>query len=350
MVGDERRGDAGRPPVGGVSRPPGPAVAAVPPRTSAVLDIGSHSVLLLVVAVGDDGRSRPLDEALVTTRLGEGLVAGRALAPLAAARTRDAVVSLVGRARAAGATAVWAFATAAVRDAGDGAAWADGVARAAGVEVDVLTGAREAALAWAATRTLRPDDRPGIGADLGGRTLELTCGTAGVAAEAAEAVSLPLGALVLTERHLRDDPPGASARCALADAVDAQLARAPLVAAARGAALVVSGGTATTLAALDLGLVRYDPGRVHGHRLARREVEAAVERLCGVPLRTRATLCGLDPGRAAVLPAGAIVLARLLGALDAPELRVSDHGVRHAYLAERLAARGAPVGRDAPWR
>ncbi|TMA98913.1 MAG: hypothetical protein E6J70_13955, partial [Deltaproteobacteria bacterium] len=95
--------------------PAGGAPAGVGRRgtVAAVIDVGSNSVLLLAVAVGADGRARPVDAALETTRLGTRLTDGGALDPAARARTVAAVEALAVRARRAGAERVWAFATAA---------------------------------------------------------------------------------------------------------------------------------------------------------------------------------------------------------------------------------------------
>src|SRR5262249_22306928 len=151
---------------------------------------------------------------------------------------------------------------------------------------------------------------------------ELTLGQGG-AIEAT--VSLPLGVLALTERHA--DAPAL---------VDVALATTDLPASARmrGADVVASGGTATALAALDLGLSRYDPARVHRHPLA-------VARLAALAADAeRAGGDVLDPGRARVLPAGACVLEHVAHAVGAGTVRVSEHGVRHAYLRQRLAEEG----------
>jgi len=106
---------------------------------AAVIDIGSNSVLLLTVAV-ERGRARVLDQALAVTRLGTGLRPGGRLDADALARTRDAVVAFAARARARGAPRVWAFATAALREAADGSATAGAIAATAGVPVEVLSG------------------------------------------------------------------------------------------------------------------------------------------------------------------------------------------------------------------
>ena len=130
---------------------------------------------------------------------------------------------------------------------------------------------------------------------------------------------------------------------AAVSAVDAALATTDLPARARGLAMVASGGTATALAALDLRLAAYDPHRVHGHLLEAATLDLQTQRVLALPEAGRAALPGLDTGRAAILPAGAIILTRTAAASGAARVRVSDHGVRHAYLRERLAALG--VGR-----
>ena len=309
---------------------------------AAVLDVGSNSSLLLAVAVDATGRARALDEALVTTRLGAGLRAGGALDPAARARTHAAVADLIARARAAGADRVWAFATGAVRRAVDGPAFIAELAEANGIPVEVLRGAREATLAYrAAVHGLGLDDAPVLVTDIGGATTELTTGRGDAIGTTA---SVPLGALALTETYVHDAG-------AIVAAVDMALAGIPSLASARGRAksLIASGGTATALAAIDLGLTRYDPARVHGHRLGRGVVAGLAERLLRMPATERAGLGGLDPGRAAILPAGALVLDGILRCVDAGEVIVSDHGVRHAYLRERLADAGLTPDLRALW-
>ena len=307
-----------------------------PARTAlvaAVIDVGSNSVLLLTVALEPDRPARAIDEALATTRLGAGLCPGGALDPGAYDRTREAVAAFVARARAAGAWRTWAFATGAVRDATDGPEFVAELVALSGVPLEVLSGEEEARLAYAAVRA-------GLGlghgellvADVGGRTTELALGaTDGVMA----AASLPLGALSLAEAH-------GTALPRLAASAEIGLAASALPASARtrGARLAASGGTATALAALDLGLACHDPRRVHGHVLRRATLAALAAGLAAMPEEERRRLPGLDPGRAAILPAGAIVLDRVAEAVGASELVVSDHGVRHGYLAAALASEG----------
>src|SRR5881628_1372705 len=118
---------------------------------------------------------------------------------------------------------------------------------------------------------------------------------------------------------------------------------------AAGARLAASGGTATALAALDLRLGAYVPRRVHGHVLARTALAGLTARLARMTAAERAALPGLDPGRGAILPAGALVLERVAGALGADRIVVSDHGVRHAYLRAALARDGLPADFGELW-
>jgi exopolyphosphatase/guanosine-5'-triphosphate,3'-diphosphate pyrophosphatase len=319
--------------------PPDGARTAADVR-AAVIDVGSNSVLLLAVEI-DDAGARVLDAALATTRLGAGLRPGGRLDPAAVARTTEAVAALAARARSAGVETVWAFATAAAREASDGAAFARGLAARTGVEVEILSGAQEARLAYEAVAATTGDAAV-LAVDVGGRSTELTLGVGGTIAGS---TSLPLGALALTEDVLRTDPPAEGEVRAAETLIAGVLADAVVIGAARDrrARVVASGGTVTSLAAIDLGLARYDGRRVHGHVLDAARVAGLVRRVRTMPHAVRRALGGIDPDRAAILPAGALVFAGVLHAVSAAAVTVSDHGVRHAYLRTRLAARGVPM-------
>src|SRR5690606_32265272 len=102
---------------------------------------------------------------------------------------------------------------------------------------------------------------------------------------------------------------------------------------------VAVAGTATTLAAIDLG--GYDPRRVHGHRMSRGRMEELVEMLAAVPLEERRRIPGLEPSRAEVIPAGATILASVLAAADLDDVMVSERDILDGVA---LAAAGRPEG------
>jgi exopolyphosphatase/guanosine-5'-triphosphate,3'-diphosphate pyrophosphatase len=94
----------------------------------------------------------------------------------------------------------------------------------------------------------------------------------------------------------------------------------------------------TTLATLDLGDAEYDPERTHGHRLARASVERELERLAALTLAERLRVPGIEPGRAPVIVAGAVVLREVLDRYGLEEIEVSERDILHgaAYEAAEL--------------
>ena len=299
--------------------------------TAAVVDIGSNSVLLLVGTLSAAGEVHVTDRALATTRLGSGLAADGCLTDVAKERTTAAVLAFVRQARAGGARVLAGFATGAARRARDGDAFVHRLAQVAGMPIEILSGAAEGMLAYQAACDGSASACAVV--DVGGATTEITLGH-GPRTE--PPVSLPLGALVLTEAF--GGSVAALDRAGITAAIAAALAPVALLTHIRDddARLVASGGTATALAALDLGLTQYNPERVHGHHLALGTVERMAAADWGIP-------AGLDPRRAEILPAGALVLLGVMRAAGASRATVSDRGVSYAYL-ERLLRTPSPAG------
>jgi exopolyphosphatase/guanosine-5'-triphosphate,3'-diphosphate pyrophosphatase len=155
----------------------------------------------------------------------------------------------------------------------------------------------------------------------------------------ARAVSIPIGAVRQKERHLESDPPTAAQARALIAEIDQQLAQAlgpGSGALPRGAPLVASAGTATTMAAVHLKLFDYDPAKVQGLRLSTMAVERMLAKFLESDTITRRAMRGMEPQRADVIPAGAAIFARLMNRIGASEMIVCDRGVRWG-LAYELA-------------
>jgi exopolyphosphatase/guanosine-5'-triphosphate,3'-diphosphate pyrophosphatase len=200
------------------------------------------------------------------------------------------------------------------------------------VAVEVIDGRREAELAFRAVVCSMPDLGRGelLVFDVGGGSTELVSGAGGAVRELA---SVPIGAVRLSERFLAGDPPRPDEVRAMIAAIDAALAGAPVPA---GVPLVGTAGTATTLAAVALGLARYDPDRVQGMRVARAEVERQLARYLELTVAERRRIPGLEPKRADTIPAGAAIVARVLDRAGADGFVVSDRGVRWGLAYELL--------------
>jgi exopolyphosphatase / guanosine-5'-triphosphate,3'-diphosphate pyrophosphatase len=304
----------------------------------ATIDLGTNTVRLLVAdAVPGAAAWKPIEQDQRVTRLGEGLAATGYLGDGPAERTAAAVREYVARATAAGADRILIVATSAVREARNGGEFAAALRTSTGQPVSVITGAEEARL------TLRGIMHGLAGApatfvtfDIGGGSTEYVLARDG---QVSASVSLRLGVVPLTERFAFPDRVDADRYATLTAHVRTQLS-AELPAAIRDAAvpLVGTAGTVTTLAALDLGLTAYDARRVHGHRLHADAVERWRHRLGALPVRERAALPCLEPGRADLIIPGIVIVIESMRCLGALELTVSEYGLREGILADALDA------------
>jgi exopolyphosphatase/guanosine-5'-triphosphate,3'-diphosphate pyrophosphatase len=171
--------------------------------------------------------------------------------------------------------------------------------------------------------TLPGLDGPVLLVDLGGGSTELVLGP-----EPLRAHSMDVGSVRLTERHLRDDPPTpAQVEAAVADV------RAALDTAARdvpldtGVPLVGVAGTVTTVAALVLGLERYDSEAIHGCCVSAAQIGEVTVRLLSLDHAGRAAYPVIHPGRVDVIAAGALVLRTVVDYVAAPWVHVSEHDI-----------------------
>jgi len=305
----------------------------------ATIDIGTNTTLLLVAAAAADrAEVEVLADRAEITRLGRGIGRDGALAPAAIERTLAALRDYAAIARAHGAR-IAAIGTEALRRAANAAAFLDPAAEILGVPVEVIDGEREAALTFRAAAASFPDLAAGelIVVDIGGGSTEIVLATGGTVRFR---VSLPLGSVRLTEAHVQHDPPTAAEREAIAEAIDTAL-RPVVFAPAAAATLVGVAGTVTSLAAMALDLASYDPARVHGYRLSRADLGRQVARLGAAVQAERERMVGLDPRRADVIFAGALVLDRIAAAAGVSEIRVSDRGIRWGLLYE-IAGQSRP--------
>jgi exopolyphosphatase / guanosine-5'-triphosphate,3'-diphosphate pyrophosphatase len=283
----------------------------------AAIDLGTNSTRLLVAEV-EDGRVTEIERRLEITRLGEAVDRRRRLLPTAIARVRGCLTGYRRALESHGVERVLAIGTSAVRDAENGEAFLGELEWSYGFETRLLTGEEEAMLTFrgvAAGRLLAPET---LIVDVGGGSTELVVGgPEGLSFRA----SLDFGCVRLTERFLASDPPAAEELHACAAAVRGALPEL------RPKAAIGVAGTVTSLAALDLGLVEYDPDRVHRHVLSSDAVRHQLERLAGLPVAERRRVPGLEPERAPVIVAGAVIVLELLSAFGLDALEASERDI-----------------------
>jgi exopolyphosphatase/guanosine-5'-triphosphate,3'-diphosphate pyrophosphatase len=296
----------------------------------AAIDCGTNSIRLLVADI-DVARSTLTDveRRVQIVRLGQDVDRTGRLAPEALERTFAACDSYAEVVRRTGAENVRFVATSATRDVQNRDAFAAGVRDRFGVEPEVVTGDEEAALSFTgATRELATSSllRPFLVVDIGGGSTELVLGDP--AASPRAAVSIDVGSVRMTERHLHDDPPTTeqidAARADIAAGVRLARETVPL---AEAGTLVGLAGSVTTVAAMALDLPAYLPDRIHHAHVPAADIHRVAERLLAMPREQRAALPFLHPGRVDVIGAGALVLAVVLESVPVDDVVISEHDI-----------------------
>jgi exopolyphosphatase/guanosine-5'-triphosphate,3'-diphosphate pyrophosphatase len=230
-----------------------------------------------------------------------------------------------------------------LRDAENGPDFVRDAEKALGGRIEIISGDREAELIY---RAARHDSDLGIPAgkevilvtlDIGGGSTEIVIGQG---ARIYFRDSLQLGAVRLTERALPSDPPSAS-ELAEAREVAEQTLAAVLDPPSGAVTLVGSGGTIANLAAMELLAekpgAKISPDVLHGTRLTLRQIETRTESLAKVAPAERRKTPGLEPDRADVIVAGAIIVAAALRRLGVEAVTVSARGLRFGLLYELLS-------------
>jgi len=304
-------------------------------RRVAAVDCGTNSLRLLVADV-DLARGGLTDVArrMEIVRLGQGVDQTGRLAPEALARTtavlRDYTDVIAGTAAAA----VRMVATSATRDASNTAEFTRQVKEILRVAPEVLTGSQEAVLSFTgATAELAAatDDGPFLVVDIGGGSTEFVLGQAAPAGHentAVQAISVDIGCVRMTERHLHGDPPSSAELAAATADIDAALdavSEAVLVRHAR--TLVGLAGSVTTVAGIAIGLPAYDEARIHHSRVSAADVHEVTRSLLAQTRAARAAIGVMHPGRVDVIGGGALILDRIMQRFGFAEVLVSEHDI-----------------------
>jgi exopolyphosphatase/guanosine-5'-triphosphate,3'-diphosphate pyrophosphatase len=316
-------------------------------RRVAAIDCGTNSLRLLIADTDPAGPQLvDVRRRMEIVRLGQGVDATGVLAPDALARTFGVLAEYAREIQEAGATRIRMVATSATRDASNAADFTRGVQETLGIAPEVVTGGEEALLSFAGAttelaaaaadrspRAAAAPEPPYLVVDIGGGSTEFVLGGAQdgdlvSAASSLAAISVDIGCVRLTERHLCSDPPTeAEIKGATAD-IDGALERVAAVIPVREARTLVGlAGSVTTVAAIALGLRKYDPGRTHHARISAGTVHAVTADLLAATRRERAAIGSMHPGRVDVIGAGALVLDEVMQRFGFAEVVASEHDI-----------------------
>jgi exopolyphosphatase / guanosine-5'-triphosphate,3'-diphosphate pyrophosphatase len=291
-----------------------------------VIDLGSNS-LRLVVFERLGTAVFPLFNEKVMCGLGRGIASTGSLNPEGVALALVNLRRFVAFARAIAVHHLAVLATAAVRDASDGEAFAAEVERQCRVQVKIIDGAEEARLSAAGVLAGIPD-ADGIVADLGGGSVELVrvgpgTRSAGGTGQIDEGISLPLGPLRLAE--FSDRAKG------LAEAVERALAGVSVLRAAAGRRLYLVGGAARAIARLHMEHSQYPLHIIHRYTISRREAEGFLDIIGRQSRKSLERITTISRRRLDVVPLAALVLRKLITLAGPQTVVFSALGLREGY-------------------
>jgi exopolyphosphatase/guanosine-5'-triphosphate,3'-diphosphate pyrophosphatase len=301
--------------------------------TFAAVDIGSNSVRLKIARL-TSGHLRPVHEDREVTRLGEGVFRSGFLTPESMAETVKVLRRFHRATQQVVTDPVRVVATSALRDARNSQAFLEWVRSATGWTVEIISGLEEARLIHLGLiSNLRAAPSPTLMMDLGGGSCELTLSAHG---HIRETVSLPLGAVRLTDEFLRHDPPRKGELKRMHGFITREVNRiASRVVAAKVRNVIATSGTAAALAAAACHL------RKNGMRqrtiVSRVEVTRLAKRLARLPVAERGKMEGIGLRRAEIVIAGTVVYQELLDRCHLKGFRYSSLGLRDGLLAQMAA-------------
>ena len=300
------------------------------PGRYAAIDVGSNSVLLLVADVDEEGRITPITDGERVTRLSERYYVGNRLVRTARERTTEAIADFTRLARRSGAEGIAAVGTSVLREAANSGEFRLQVRQECGLPIEIISGEQEAELAYEGNlhdRRLPGTDGERLVLDIGGGSTELV---RGLGSTILARRSYPVGAVRLTDQFLKSDPPAISE----GDAAEARIEEllSDIEPMRRGSLLLGTGGTVYHLASVARAAGMIPHKELHGAILPHTRVAELVDLFRTLPLQFRKRVPGLDPERADIILAGAMILHQVMARLSASQIVVSANGVRHGCI------------------
>lgn len=321
----------------------------------AAIDIGSHTTRMIVALI-DGNDLVPLCVERSVTRLAGDFQRSGKIAATAAEKTLSALMDYREILLRYGVSRVACGATGVTRLASNSADLIQRIEQETGIGVTILSEHEEAFLSAKGMLSVLPEKEGDfLLFDIGGGSTEFLLASPGKG-DTAWSASLPVGAAILTESFLSNDPPGAEAvrKASLAVGEQGRLVREQvrLELAAFGLnpsfetlRLAGTAGTVTTLAAMYLEMDEYTPYRVNGLVLSREWLSGTIGELAEMPLSRRRLIRGLEPGREDIILGGAVIVYEILAGFGRTSFTVTDAGLLEGLLLDLTEKeRGLPRG------
>lgn len=272
----------------------------------AVIDIGTNSVLMLIAEPQADGSLKALQDQAKTARLGEGLATTGLLSEAAMARTLAILRGYRQKIQAEDISDIICFGTAALRRASNAQDFITQVQQQLSLNIQVLSGEEEAHYTFAGAMSASQADQA-VAIDIGGGSTEVVYGsrTQGISFQQ----SFPVGAVTLKEQLSLASQISVAERDRALTHLQSQFKN---LQPAHNASVLFTGGTATTLPALEKRLTSYDIAQIEGTELSPVQIQHLYDRLNGMEVEARSQLPAMEPGRADIILPALLILQALL--------------------------------------
>ncbi len=295
-----------------------------------IVDLGSNSVRMSIIWVEKDHSYHMIEQAKSMVRLSEGMSEDANLSPQAMERTKSALSMFKKLAGVHQVDEIRAVATAAVRQAKNRDVFLDLVREETDWELQVISGEKEAYYDYlGVVNTLPLQDF--VLMDIGGGSTELAWIEN---RQLKEAVSLPLGAVLLTESHFPEGEVSQKGIDEAKEEFDQVLDEIEWLDKVKGLPVVGLGGTWRSIAKLDRSATRNSIQRIHGYVLERKETLEWVEDLWGMSRKERERAKGISAARAEVIVGGIVPIERVIKRLKPKAVVISGNGVREGLFYE----------------
>ncbi len=299
------------------------------PIIGASIDIGTNTILLLV-AYWDGKHLNVLHDEARITRLGEGLHESPFFKPAAEERTLAALKEYRSLCDASGVEKITAVGTAAFRKAKNASKFVERVERETKIKIQIISGEEEARLSYLSVeRDFGETHKDLVALDIGGGSTEIISRDGGV--------SLPLGAVVLTESIVRHDPVMEDEFRSMKNEID-RIVGAGFPRPGRGdraPTLIALAGSVTTLSAIKQGLTVWDGAKVQGSTLTLSDIDRMIALFKKTTVAEKKRIPGMVAGREDTILAGTLILKKVMEALGVERTLVSDRGLRFGLFYER---------------
>ena len=288
----------------------------------AAIDLGTNSMRLLLCEV-ENGVFLKKNKEVVTTRIGKNLSKSGAMSKESMKLNIEALKSLKNEAQTYGAEEIITIATSAVRDAVNKVDFLYDVKKETGLEIKVLSGNEEAIVGMLGVTYGLPENENILIADVGGGSTEIVLSRN---KKIKFSQSIDAGAVRMTERFLMSDPIQDKDIKNLKENLlrlfsysTDKLSNTELN------KVIAIGGTASTAAAIFLGMELYNPGRIHNTILELSFLTGLFDKLKSMTVEERYQIKGLEKERADIIPAGIYILIFIIEALGIKKIIVSDN-------------------------